>query len=105
MPCNEIRLTTINLAQANRDLLLNAIVGMGFTTQTLTDGGIILFMKGASVGTVRGGVVTLRDSLGIGQQQVVQAYANEVVKAAGQRAGWAVKSSKENQYVLTRGRR
>ena len=106
MPCDTIRLSTVNLAVADRALLVKALEAMQWTVDLLSASGTIRFRSPQGSGSI------LADGTITGEEGVVaqvaprirQAYAVQCVTAAAQRYGWTLQPKSAQQLVLTRRR-
>lgn len=99
MPCNSITYNTLELKAADRDLLIAALKELGFTVQ---GNQVIAAHRQGIIVEIADGSVRVRK----GYEQVVKdiraAYSRQVVQAASQKFGWALKRTQQNKFVAQR---
>lgn len=102
MPCNQIRRTSVTLVNADPNMLLDALEGLGYyfakahRKVEMTDQ-----EARVALGSVYDGQ-TLRLTGSITENQVKQAYSKQVVREVANRYGWRVKETGSNKYTATR---
>lgn len=109
MPCNTVRISTINLAKVDHDLLKAALEALGLKVQSsplgwaITDrygyGGTFRFESGKLTHNDR-----MRTSQGkaLSENLVKQAYSGQVVQQTARKFGWSVRETGDNQYTMVR---
>lgn len=108
MPCNTIRLATINLGKADPGHLKLALEALGFRVETR--GAVLVFADTYNrQGTVNADGKVIYNSamltsknLAITENMVKQAYSAQVVQATAKKFGWNVREKGENQYTMVR---
>jgi hypothetical protein len=103
MPCDQIRLTRVELgAQTNRKLLIEALTAMGATVEERSR--VIFFNLNGYTGSVKA------DNTLVCQEEHVNpikvAYARKVLAQATVKFGWTAKQDlkDKNKYVVTKRR-
>jgi hypothetical protein len=107
MPCDSITTQSINLANADRMLLTEALIDMGCTIldsnttciyATNNRGGRITWTNGEGLAVSAGSSIRSSEII----QTVTQAYSKTAISWAAQRAGWTMKSTGPNTLTLQR---
>ena len=102
-PCDSVTTQSINLAKAAPNLLLDALKSLGWAITESTASRIFASLGGCDLQWTAGQGVTV-----IGpkcQEQTVkltQAYSQNAISWAAQRAGWTVKQNADNKMTVTR---
>ena len=105
MPCYQRRTVTVELEAANKDLLFNALDGLGFQVK-MTEIGITAH-RGLSTsifwdsGTKKLKLISSSNRAEL-PNEVKRAYAVESVKYASKKFGWVVKQTAANKCQATR---
>jgi hypothetical protein len=105
MPCYERRITTVVLETAHLDLLEKALQTLGAVTR---HGASMTLRHSATYGTkveIKDGKVSLDENYKYIVDEIKQAYAKQVVRAAAKKFGWHVKEDNHNKNKMTVGRR
>jgi hypothetical protein len=103
MPCYERRITTVVLETAHLDLLEKALQTLGQTTRH--GASMTLYTRNGVKAEIKGGKVSIDEQDIKVVDQIKQAYAKEVVRAAAKKFGWHVKEDNHNKNKMTVGRR
>ena len=101
MPCDQIRITTVELEGADLDTMQRALQGLGYTVSHYGQG--LSFQKGFnSAGTYDGHAFSFtRGALDV--NTLKRAYSAEVVRTSATRFGWKVTEKTPNrQFIVER---
>lgn len=104
MPCDQIIRNTVDMPQMNGDLLARALAAMQ-ATNVRAYGGIVEFTTTTGRYQLRNGELTGLDgqrtsTVGAQADALKVGYSHQVVKATAARAGWAIKQTAPNTYVV-----
>lgn len=97
MPCYTVRVTTVNLDNANRDILADALIPLLLRQYGRMSHADALSYVNANY---NGKKITLPSFLKA--EQVKVAYSEEVIKAGAKRFGWSASKTGEHQFVVAK---
>ncbi len=102
MPCDSVTTQSVNMKNANPDVLIRALEADRWWVREVSGGLILANRLGDSLRWERGVGLVVR---GVGEavEEVTRAYGREAVTWAAKRAGWEVKQVGENKLVVSRG--
>lgn len=100
MPCDQVRVSSVDMQRMDLALLVKALEGLGHRVRV--DEGVVSFDRH----TYANGKLSLYNVSEREQADVVnrikRAYAGEVVKSVSKKYGWNLKSNAANKYVAQR---
>lgn len=97
MPCYSIRVTTVNLNNATRDILADALIPLLLRQYgRMTHEDALRYVNA----NYDGKKLNLPSFLN--ETQVKVAYGEEVLKAGARRFGWTAEKTGEHQYVVAK---
>lgn len=105
MPCDQIRLQSVDFANGNVGVLKAALEAAGYEVSHDAERNWLWFRdksgtRAYRTGTFRNGTFTVQE--GIDVDEIKKEYANEAVKVAAKKFNWSVKETAENKFRLTR---
>jgi|GEM_PF-3062116 len=105
MPCDSVTTQSINLANADRTLLTETLLSLGFTVETRMSTSSKIFARQGRASIVWEKGKGLEVTTANGQLTIVdvtQAYSKTAVTWAAQRAGWKSTTTGANTLSVTR---
>ena len=100
MPCNLIRITTLQLNAAHPMLLKSAIEGLGYRVESI-NGCLYCYGNGRSFRIANGEITVATKDLDV-VNQVKRAYSQKVVQTAARKYGWNLKRIAGNKLRATK---
>ena len=97
MPCDQIRVSTVNIGKLNPEPLIAALTTLGLTP--IHSGNMIRFGRGESYDIATG---TMKIGVRYSTNEIKQAYSAEVVKSQAKKFGWKLTEDGPNQYTAIR---
>ncbi|MCI0604376.1 hypothetical protein L0156_15370 [bacterium] len=100
MPCNLIRLTTVQLTAAHPTLLKSAVESLGYKVEEV-NGCLYCYGHGRSFRIANGEITVGANDLAV-VNEVKRAYSKKVVQTAARKYGWNLKRIPGNKVRATK---
>ena len=97
MPCDSIRLTSVQLSQCNAALMVSALTELGLSPCLDSNGHTIYFANSQSIDCATGQAKLSRS---LTMEQLKRAYSCAVVKQTAKKFGWAPQANNTNQEFV-----
>jgi predicted mannosyl-3-phosphoglycerate phosphatase (HAD superfamily) len=95
MPCDAVRIISLELQAANRDVLRRGLEAAGWTVALAEAGGAMYLRKGWQTAVIRDGQIEAGEDVATRiAGEVKLAYSQEAVRTAARRYGWSVVADK-----------